>query len=337
LSGGPPRRGPLVAAVIATVVVGLPWWLYVILTLPNSAMRLQTEMTGIGMPDYPDPWYSYFFIVGYVLPWIAFFVVAIIQFVHRLVHRKYGFEVLAGMLLLVPIVIMGFFRERHDRYLLPMLGPAAILIALALQEHLDHWRKWNAGDRLLVALHWIMIAAAIVLFLLGASLGRVRWMTRLDDGQPWFSQRAAIAMIIAGLALVAFGAVAYLRWRGSLVTITFLIALIAQVIVMRGYVTSETARSGMRDLADAVLARYPDAMAYNAHPLGKRAPSDLGVYLNRQLIWIADPGTLRRGDHPLVLFMLQNRGEPVPKAPAGWIPFNQARKRNDTWHAFVLP
>src|SRR5207248_2272328 len=108
LPHGSSSRGPLTAAVIAAIVVGLPWWMYVLLTFPDAAMRLQKEMTGIGIADSPDPWYSYFFIIGYLAPWIAFVIVGLIQFLHRLIQRRHDADVLVGMLLIVPIVIMAF-------------------------------------------------------------------------------------------------------------------------------------------------------------------------------------------------------------------------------------
>jgi hypothetical protein len=93
----------------------------------------------------------------------------------------------------------------------------------------------------------------------------------------------------------------------------------------------------MKQLADILSARYPDALYYNAHPKGKRPPTDMGVYLNRTIVWVPDAAALRADRHPLVLFMLQNAGEPEP-APAGeWTAVGKARRDKDWWWAFVLP
>jgi hypothetical protein len=86
-----------------------------------------------------------------------------------------------------------------------------------------------------------------------------------------------------------------------------------------------------------VLARFPDARAFNAHPLGKRPPTDLGVYLNRTIRWTKDPSSLKPSARPLVLFVPQNAADPSPAAPPGWLSLGKAHKSKDWWHAFALP
>jgi 4-amino-4-deoxy-L-arabinose transferase-like glycosyltransferase len=321
------RSGPFVAGIFTTLIVGLPWWLYVMSRIPDAANRLQAEMTGIGVADSPDPWHSYFLIIVYLMPWTIFFVVGLIQFGMALARRETGPRVLAGMLLIVPIVIMIFFKERHDRYLLPMLGPAAILIAMALCEVLRAGRNPKREDRVVTTLHWLMLGGGLAVVEVLAALRIV----------PMFASHTFQIAAACGLIFVLVGALSYIRSRNALLVVTVLIALGMQVILMRGFVASGTWRSETRPLADAVLDRYPDAVAYNGHPIPKRPPTDLGVYLNRQVTWIADPSALQAGDRPLVLFMLQNDGDPPPNAPAGWIHVERAAKRKDWWHAFVLP
>jgi hypothetical protein len=93
----------------------------------------------------------------------------------------------------------------------------------------------------------------------------------------------------------------------------------------------------MRALADELVDRYPDAVVYNAHPQSKRPPSDISVYMNREAIWIGDPSTIKATSRPTLLLMPQNKGEPEPQPPPGWIWVDKAPKRHDWWHAYVLP
>jgi hypothetical protein len=118
---------------------------------------------------------------------------------------------------------------------------------------------------------------------------------------------------------------------------TFVTMLVVQSVIFKGYSQSPNGRSTMKPLAELVAGRYPDGILYNAHPTGKRPPTDLGVYLNRTIHWIANPSTLNPGPHPLVLFMLQNKGDPDPQPPAGWEFVSKAPRDKDWWWAFVLP
>jgi hypothetical protein len=113
--------------------------------------------------------------------------------------------------------------------------------------------------------------------------------------------------------------------------------LVVQAVAFKGYCTSTPGRSELKTLADLLVARYPGASFYNAHPRGKRPPTDLGVYLNRTILATSDPSQIRATENPAVIFMLQNKGEPEPTPPEGWHFVDRAKRDKDWWWAFVLP
>ncbi len=113
--------------------------------------------------------------------------------------------------------------------------------------------------------------------------------------------------------------------------------LVMQAVIFKGYCSSNSGQSDFKRFADLIAARYPDATFFNAHPKSKRPPTDLGVYLNRTIRLTTDASTLHAGEHPIVLFMLQNKGEPEPAPPAGWNFVDVAHRDKDLWWAYVLP
>ena len=62
--------------------------------------------------------------------------------------------VLALLTVVVPIVIMSLFRDRKERYLLPMVAPAAVLCAHALSIFAEPEQRRRALDQAIVWIHW---------------------------------------------------------------------------------------------------------------------------------------------------------------------------------------
>jgi hypothetical protein len=219
-----------------------------------------------------------------------------------------------------------------------MLGPSAIITASAAREHFCALRRKKPLDQAVLCIHWALVLGGTALFLIGAATGTPRWMTRRADGAPWYAPSLAYSLLAIAIVMIAVGATLHFRARASgLMIITLLLGLVGQAVVMRGYGVSRIGLAEMRPLAELVLARFPDARAFNAHPLGKRPPTDLGVYLNRTIRWTKDPSSLKPSARPLVLFVPQNAADPSPAAPPGWLSLGKAHKSKDWWHAFALP
>src|SRR5205823_134532 len=172
----------------------------------------------------------------------------------------------------------------------------------------------GAIDRVVATLHWMTLGAIAVAFpVLGATT-----LLKQSSGARWFSMRFASIEAALGAALVFAGIMLHRRRPGALVTMTLVTMLVVQAVAFKGYCTSQPGRSDLKPLADLLVARYPGASFYNAHPRGKRPPTDLGVYLNRTILATADASQIRASENPAVLFMLQNKSETEPAPPQGW-------------------
>jgi 4-amino-4-deoxy-L-arabinose transferase-like glycosyltransferase len=290
------------------------------------------EVTRVGARENAaDPWFLYFSIFGYVFPWIIFFIVGGIVLLQQVIRRERNEETLALFLLIVPLFVMSLFRDRQDRYMLPMIAPAAIIAARGVVEHFRSWSRWNRADTIVTAMHWgILIVMAVGLPIAGATTKLKR-----ADGLPWFPWNFAIPAAITVFALIVVAIYAHRVWRGSIVLATFVVMLMLQAMFVFGFASSASARSEMRPLAESIAQLYPDAEVFNAHPEGKRPPTDLGVYLNRVIRWVAEPSAIPPSNHAQILLYRQNAGDPAPKPPPGWDVFDVKPRDKDYWYAFI--
>jgi hypothetical protein len=330
----PPLVGAICLGTIFFLVLGL-WW-YVLVLARNAGVihRWFSEVTRIGATDTPaSSVFAYLAIIAFVVPWTVFFVLGCVVVVQQLRARAISPDLLALLLLIVPLVVMTFAKDRQDRYVLPMLPAAALVAAIGVKQYLSSWDAPKLADRLVAALHWMTLGAiAIVLPILGGTT-----LLKQRDGTPWFAMHFALLEAALGAVLVLSGILLHRKRPGALVMMTVITMLVMQAPIFTGYCTSDAGRSDFKELADALSARYPDGEYFNAHPGGKRPPTDLGVYLNRTIRWIGDPSALQPSEHPQVLFMRQNKGEPDPVAPQGWIFQEKTKRDKDWWWVFVLP
>jgi 4-amino-4-deoxy-L-arabinose transferase-like glycosyltransferase len=136
----------------------------------------------------PGKWYAYVSFFAFVLPWTVFLIAGIAVVVRDWRTRERDERtrgmMLALLMLVVPIVIMSFFRDRKERYLLPMIVPAAVVVARAVVEHLDTRHLRNAADRVVVAAHWVSLLVIAV----GLPIAGATTLTKLD-GAHWYSPR----------------------------------------------------------------------------------------------------------------------------------------------------
>jgi 4-amino-4-deoxy-L-arabinose transferase-like glycosyltransferase len=316
---------------LAFFLVALPWFIYVAVE-HDVIRRWMQEVTRVGARDTPArPLYVYLSIFPYVLPWIVFFFVGLIVLVQQMKRREGASEALPLFLLFIPLIVMTFFRDRQDRYMLPMIAPAAIIAARGVVEHLRSWSRWNKADTIVTGLHWlVLLVLAIGLPIAGATT-----LLKRVDGTPWFSWTISLPVTVTGVAFIGCAIYLHRLWRGGLILATFVIMLVLQTMFIFGYANSPKGRSEMRPLAESIAQLHPDAEIFNAHPQGQRPPTDLGVYLNRTIPWVADPSKIEPGDRDQIVLYRQNQDDPAPKPPAGWGLVDVKRRDKDFWYAYI--
>jgi 4-amino-4-deoxy-L-arabinose transferase-like glycosyltransferase len=327
------RLAPFALGAALALLVAVPWYAYVWSQNPDIVGQWRKEVTREGATDLPaDAWYGYLTLPVLMLPWTIFFVAGAIATV-RDAARGHARAAAAAALLIVPVLVMSLFRDKPDRYLLPLVGAAGVVCAWAMLGQLRPRPQRVAEDRLLAVLHGLLLVAVAVLPLGGA-------LPAADWGLPWYGWPFAAAVAGAAVAAAAAGMFAARRWGGAAIAATVVVMLLVNLGFVRGYRNTFNGRAELKPVADRIWQVLPpDAEVLYLRPeRPKPLPLDLNIYTNRLAREIDDLSRERPRRWPQAAVVLQrtDRVEPPPVAPTGWEAEGQfpAGERR-TWHLFV--
>jgi 4-amino-4-deoxy-L-arabinose transferase-like glycosyltransferase len=333
----------LLLGVGVMLAVALPWPLEVWRRYPDILQAWKMEVTREGATQLaPDPWYTYLVFPVWVLPWLSFFAagcwVACVSLARPVnasleaLRQREGF-VLALMLTAVPLLVMTCVKDKNERYMLPMIVPAAVLAGGAAAAWFRSDRRDPAG-RVVEALHWVTLGV------MAAGVPIVGLMSpRFGLGAPWFSVPVAVAIAVAaGLVLFA-GTTVVRRASASCAAAaitTALVILLLQYPILYWYRGHSVA--DLKPLADLVWERYPDAALYEYDP-GTRTRTylDLPIYAGRLTRKVNDPASLEQTDRPQVVVYFSKRSGGAPDLPPPWQELTSGGGHKDRWTAYVLP
>lgn len=326
---------PIVLGVVVMLAVALPWFAYVLHESADGSLGeiWLSEVSRVGATDLePDPWFNYFAVVPFFFPWTVYLVIGLIVGGQALWQRSKDPRLLALFLFVVPIVVMSFFNDRKERYLLPMLGPGAVVTAWALLVHARAWGASNREERWTGIAHWAVVAGAAAGLPLLAATGWFAGLSRADGG-PWFAWPVA-SIAAAGMLAIVIAAIRWQRRRGfALVVGTMLFMLFFQGVLVSGYRKGPAAQSQMKPLAEAIWRRAPNAPVYNAMR-NKRVPGDLSIYLNQSVREVSK-AQLRRATPPYVVVMYQDADGEPPTPPGRSELLARVQRGRHWWYAYV--
>lgn len=313
---------------LSCIAVALPWFAYVAATVPDVASIWFAEVTRHGATNLePDPFYNYLSIFPLLAPWTVMLGCGLILCARRGRRDLSGLWPIVG--LVAPLVIMSLAKDKSERYLLPMLAPAAVAAAHAViaivrstTVHVTLWRMawW---------MHWGLLLAICVGVPSAGAIGDV-----LPARQAWWTPR--FAAVAAAVLVIAWAAalLVSIRRRTRIAPATMLVMFAVHGVFLHGYRDSPPGRSELKPIADAILAARPsaDVWFYDPSPVPKSPPQDLQIYLNRVVRQAGTPDQLPAGD--VVIVSLQRGDGPVP-VPPGWQSFAnvQVPGRQRFWHA----
>jgi len=348
---GRPIMMPALLALLAFLAVALPWPILVWLSDERALEIWWREITREGATDHEyGPLWSYLSLLPNLIPWLpAFLFGCALTFRRRsapaglrpiLRHRGY---LLAACWLLLPVIVMSLFRDKSERYLLPMLQMAALLAARGLVAAFAGVRRRRADAGFFLAIHLVIVAAmALALPVAGGiradalpqwlpqSLQTV-WPGRVDK-LAWFpSLVTGVAVVIAIIAVVAMLLLLRRGRAAGALLLAAVLMLAVNGLMLWGYRDAPSGRSEMRPIAERIRGYAPAAVVAYHDPGGKPMPPDLSIYLNRVVRPL--PAIRRRGDpEPDVIVMLQREQEPPPMLP-GWRSFASEPYGRRHWHA----
>ena len=119
------RWAAIGAGVVVMLAIALPWFVIVAMREPRAWHVWFTEISRIDATESkPDRWYTYLSIIPYAAPWSVFLIAGLIGAGRAMRRRDTAQLLFAAVMLVVPLLIMSFFKDRAERYMLPVI-PAA--------------------------------------------------------------------------------------------------------------------------------------------------------------------------------------------------------------------
>jgi 4-amino-4-deoxy-L-arabinose transferase-like glycosyltransferase len=324
-------RAAWALAVMLTLVLGVGGWWFAVVWLrdPGVAQQWLREVSRVGATDLePDAWYNYLAFPAWMFPWTIFLLVGLWQSSRNLLRRIEDPAMLCLLAVVVPIVVMSFFRDRKERYLLPVIAPASVVAATALLGvSKARQRAWSEA---LLLFHVLGLGALLI----GIPIAGVfPSALRTVEGGAWYPVGIGVGAAVVGIVVISFIAVYGRRCPIRLSAATLACMLAFQALFVEGYRNSREGRSEMRPLADAVRARCPDAAVWSVEPRGRRAPSDLAIYLNRVVTPVRAFSDIPVVPGEQVAVLSRRRSQPPVEFPPGWVEFKSVPRDNSTWHA----
>ncbi len=274
-SGGSIRWGALAAGMGVMLAIGLPWVMYVLSHV--SAAQLAAWKNELSMAEeqaeglQSRPWEVLIFL-GLFVPWTICLVVGLISCWTRRRGRDGAWRGWMALAWAVPLGIISLVPPIRDRYLLPMIFPAALLAAWGWLELFDDQNIKH--HRRLIWLHGIFLSvAAIALPVAGATV------LRRADGQVWYSWWEASGWMAALGAAAGWSLWRPLAswWRVPVAATAMLLILQAAYYAGARYQAGE--RSDSKVAMAALAKRYPGARFWMG--LQHAQALELSIYLNR--------------------------------------------------------
>jgi 4-amino-4-deoxy-L-arabinose transferase-like glycosyltransferase len=319
---------PAAAGAAMFVLLALPWFLYV----ASRTSAWGTWYVEVMRQDPVVPKSSpvnYLTIFALVLPWSAFFIAGSNLAIMQLRQRPLPWVTCALFLVIVPIVVMVFFPDRKERYLLPLLSAASILVGhgiLAVREAALEKRM-----KLIIIAHWIIVAALAVGLPIAAAMPKLSGMKTVEGG-AWLGWPVAIGLAIGGALLVAIGVMSRQK-LGGIVVPTVLVILMIQPALIWGYGRSDAGRSDLKEFAFGMRQKFPGTAAFSYRP-GRRPPEELGIYMNRTVQTLSDLSKIPPPTGGQLLFVFEDKKTKAPVLGGDWMAVGEISKGEGTWRVY---
>jgi 4-amino-4-deoxy-L-arabinose transferase-like glycosyltransferase len=328
----PQRVWPAILIGIAVMLaIGLPWPISALIRNSQSLHDWYLEMSSEGGKAVShDPWFTYLIQWPYaLLPWIPLLIAAVMMVGQR---PKVPKVILLALLVVIPTILLSFAKDRKDRYLFPMIGPAAIAMGMVVAEfvRIPPTDRDRRRREIMWFFQWAFLAAmGIGLPIAGLFLKRV-------DGTRWFPWPVGVGAVIGMAILVWIGIQWQKHWDGSAVVVGSAIMLLFNLLFLWGWRNTDIGLSGMKPLADRIRYDLPrgEVVYYEPKPIPKPTNFDLEIYLDQLVPVLRSEDELRQHAGAVAVVMLHRTGEPPPQAP-GYKPLMDVNRRDHNWWVLV--
>lgn len=309
--------GPVGVLVLVFVALGLPWYLDQFrmqgLELLESWKR---EVLREGATQLPrDPIWTYLSLLLLMAPWVVFGVAGFaIAVVERATQRRL-FEV--AMAVVLPVLVMSLFKDKNERYLLPLAGVCGLLAGFAIVR--SYTTVMNKGQQAIrgvgMAFPWVMGLGLAIAGAIGGTVGQQIMMVT-KQGMPWHTWAVAAVLVAVMVGVFFLGQLLGRRfWWGPFAAAAASVVL-SGAVFMNGYSQSSNGRSSNRPVAERIRTAYAGRPIYELWDTSLRADMDLNVYLNRVLEGVPTATDVTEPD--AILLVPRRASDGNLKVPAGW-------------------
>jgi len=314
-----------IGAATALVIAGAAtaWWYIAIWsTVPGAAEIWALEYSE---ERSSQPFWYYLGFLGLMIPWTLWFIAGLVHPFMPTDARTRRHRLIALLWLAIPLVLLSIPGTKQQRYVLPLVAAAALLIARVFEDHEVERRLQGrvATGRLLRTVHWSAMVGASVLFGIYLIFGsRLKaWAQRIEGlDRQLITEWQTLPPLATGLAVAAGAlllAVAVFGWRWHARHRSFVAGVVialwmvlATTIGWNQYSQSPTDRVGLfaesaRQAADLIGDR--PLFALKIDPDEQVLNEEFRFYFNR-LIRSVTPDALIGGGLPSHILVEEGRG-----------------------------
>jgi 4-amino-4-deoxy-L-arabinose transferase-like glycosyltransferase len=290
------------------LLIGAWWYAWIGATTPGVWTLWLREVTRHHANNLPaSDWWRYFSSFWFFFPWVLFIIIGLGQGPFVMWWRSSDVVVLPWLLLVVPFAIMCFFHERKERYLLPLVAPAAVIAGKVLLDLIAGIRRGDRKCNWLLWIHWALTAAlAIGLPIVGTT--PMLENLRTETGDPVFTKIFGYTTAAILLAITLIGILTRRRQPLSILFTGMIVFFVNYIIYVHAMAITPAGHCGMRPIAERIRASVPGATYYSFHPSQRfeaimADSADLSIYTNRTITWTRDPASAA-GPFPRVWFTI---------------------------------
>ena len=321
---------PITVGVGLMLIFSLAWPVSVLIVMPGSWKTWLIDMLGKRTDRVSrDPWFAYWALLPNTIPWLPMFVAGFYIACQKLRRSKRIAHALT--LVVVPIIALSFLHDRKERYLLPMIGPAAILAAhAAVRLKRAHPLRLTAA-KVIWGIHWALLFVLVI----GLPLFGAIKLRRLEGGF-WYSPSLAAMAVIGGVGIIAIGILQQRSRRDSFILTGGVVMLVVNLLLLYGLTASPDGLSEMKPVADRIHADFPrgNVIYYDPPPRVKPVTLDLDIYLDRIVQVTSDLPPSPVYDGVSAIVVLRKPDDPEPKFE-GWKAHFDLFSRKHHWYVLV--
>jgi len=341
---------PAIVGLLLMLAIGGWWFALVAMKNPDMGAFWLKEVSRVDADTVPPgPWFKHFVSQYLMLPWVMWMVIgavmAVVALRSRTLQTKSAEEsrdhgvwtaILGFVLLVLPLIVMSFAKDRFQRYLIPLSPAAALLAAGPLVEYV----RGRLNGYWIAIVHWAIVLVLAVGMPIAMGLGAGKSQQAVDGG-PLLGGLHAGVIAATGLLLVIVGIMLQRRRRDAMVWVTFVIMLGFQAVYYRGLGKNVGGRCELAGVADEIATQYPDAQIYVLRGRNKNVISvygnELSIYLNRPVNFAPRTDAVPTSDRPQVMLLVRGKNDPALGPIPSWEPLKILRGGNAKYVLLRLP